>query len=113
MLRYLFLSVFALLLLTACGGNDLDRLIHSKLLTDTARCERCDLSETDLSMADLGGVNGADFTGALNVSAEYGNRGQTDRSCVRCPYTQYGLPHELPRSDRHTDIIANIFHSVS
>ena len=79
MLRYIFLSVFALLLLTACGGSDLDKLIETK------ECVRnsvaCDLSRADLSGADLtranlvdanlNQANGADFTGALNVPAKY------------------------------------------
>jgi uncharacterized protein YjbI with pentapeptide repeats len=93
MLRYLFLSVFALLLLTACGGNDLDQLEQSGF----KECVECDLSDADLRganlygadltganltgadltgatltnadlfWADLGGVFGADFTGAINV----------------------------------------------
>jgi hypothetical protein len=32
MLRYIFLSVFALLLLTACGGNDLEQLKNTRLV---------------------------------------------------------------------------------
>ena len=56
MLRLVCLSVFALLLLTACGGNDLDQLIHSKLLTEIEKCEGCDLAGTELSGANLTGA---------------------------------------------------------
>ena len=67
MLRHIFLSLFALLLLTACGGNDLDQLEQSGF----NECVGCDLSGADLTSADLSGANltdviGADFTGALN-----------------------------------------------
>jgi len=47
MLRYIFLSVFALLLLTACGSSDLDKL------KETKECRECDLSGADLTGADL------------------------------------------------------------
>ena len=62
MLRYIFLSVFALLLLTACGGNDLDQLEQSGF----KECVGCDLSGANLYLADLPGVNltGANLTGA-------------------------------------------------
>ena len=36
MLRYIFLSIFALLLLTACGGNDLDQAVGEEPVTDTS-----------------------------------------------------------------------------
>jgi uncharacterized protein YjbI with pentapeptide repeats len=36
MLRYIFLSGFALLLLTACGGNDLDQAVGEEPVTDTS-----------------------------------------------------------------------------
>ena len=66
MLRYLFLSVFALLLLTACGGNDLDQLEQSGF----KECVGCDLSGANLYLADLPGADltGANLTGA-NLSA--------------------------------------------
>ena len=97
MLRYIFFSLFALLLLTACGGNDLDQLEQSGF----NECVGCDLSGSDLTSADLSGANlteanltnadlsganltganltnaildgvtGADFTGALNVPKKY------------------------------------------
>jgi uncharacterized protein YjbI with pentapeptide repeats len=57
MLRLVCLSVFALLLLTACGGNELDQLIHSKLLTEIEKCEGCDLAGTELSGANLTRAN--------------------------------------------------------
>ena len=67
MLRYIFLSVFALLLLTACGNKDLDQFKQSGF-TD---CDKCDLSGVDLSRADLSDASlfrtqlvGADLTGA-------------------------------------------------
>jgi len=88
MLRYVFLSVFALLLLTACGGNDLDKLKQSGF----NKCAQCDLSEANLTGANLSrsflwnadltnanfgyadltganvtGVTGADFTGASTL----------------------------------------------
>jgi uncharacterized protein YjbI with pentapeptide repeats len=53
MLGYIFLSVFALLLLTACGGNDLDQLEQSGF----KECVGCDLSGANLYLADLPGVN--------------------------------------------------------
>ena len=85
MLRYIFLSVFALLLLTACGGTDLDKLIK------TGECLECDLTGADLTNADLTEANlteaaltganltgailddviGTGFTGALNVPEKY------------------------------------------
>jgi len=100
MLRYVFFSVLTLLLLTACGGTDLDRLIK------TRECVKCDLSgaylyeanlaranlyEANLTRSDLTGANltgtdlieadltgailddviGADFRGALNVPPKY------------------------------------------
>ena len=55
--RYVFLSVFALLLLTACGGSDLDQLEQSGF----KECVGCDLSGANLYLADL---PGADLTGA-------------------------------------------------
>jgi hypothetical protein len=48
MLRYVFLSVFALLLLTACGGNDLDKFLK------TMKCVECDLHGANLT-AEVGG----------------------------------------------------------
>ena len=51
MLRYIFLSVFALILLTACGGSVLDKLIETK------ECVECDLSSADLRGADLSGAD--------------------------------------------------------
>jgi uncharacterized protein YjbI with pentapeptide repeats len=79
--------VFALLLLTACGGNDLDQLEQSGF----KECVGCDLSganltganltgawlrdanltDANLYGANLDGATGADFTGALNVPAKY------------------------------------------
>ena len=74
-IRYIFLSVFALLLLTACGGSDLEKLKQSK------ECAKCDVSGanlievnqsgTNLDVAILDGVRNADFSGAKNVPAEY------------------------------------------
>ena len=66
MLRLVCLSVFALLLLTACGGNDLDQLIHSKLLTEIEKCAGCDLAGTELSGANLTRTN---LTGARLTEA--------------------------------------------
>ena len=66
MLRLVCLSVFALLLLTACGGNDLDQLIHSKLLTEIEKCEGCDLAGIELSEANLTRAN---LTGARLTEA--------------------------------------------
>jgi len=51
MLRYVFLSVFALLLLIACGGNNVNQL------TKTGNCVECDLSEGYLSRLDLPEAN--------------------------------------------------------
>jgi uncharacterized protein YjbI with pentapeptide repeats len=48
MMRYIFLSLLALILLTACGGNkDLE------LLIETRHCEDCNLKGVDLSGHDL------------------------------------------------------------
>ena len=110
MLRYLFLSVFALIFLTACGGNDLYKLIETKecvecelsganlaeaklsganltgaILSDAwlvdadlsganlsaANLTRANLTDVTLAGANLDGVIGADFTGALNVPKKY------------------------------------------
>ena len=57
MLRYVLLSVFALLLLTACGGSDLDKFEQSLF----SECVECDLYGVDLSQAVL---YRADLTGA-------------------------------------------------
>jgi len=59
MLRYIFLSVFALLLLTACGGNDLDRLEQSGF----KECVGCDLSGANLTGANLTEARLSDLTG--------------------------------------------------
>jgi uncharacterized protein YjbI with pentapeptide repeats len=94
MLRYIFLSVFALLLLTACGGsdtdsssNDLDSVYENTTgaridtdkgsttdldtLNKTNRCAGCDLTGVVLIKAKLVGailknadLSGADLTGA-------------------------------------------------
>ena len=78
MLRYIFLSVFALIFLAACGGSDLDQLKESGF----KKCRECDLSWADLrganlTAADLRGSNlraanltaadlrGADLSGAV------------------------------------------------
>jgi uncharacterized protein YjbI with pentapeptide repeats len=63
MLRYIFLSIFALLLLTACGGNDLSQFEQS----DFSECVECDLSGAILYDADLhrAYLGGADPTLAL------------------------------------------------
>ena len=50
MIRYIFLSLFALLLLKACGGNDLDQLKKDKF------CSECDLSGADLTGVNLRGA---------------------------------------------------------
>ena len=79
-ISYIFLSVFALLFLTACGGSDLEKLKQSK------ECAKCDVSGANLIEVNLGAVNlsganldvailygvrNADFSGAKNVPAEY------------------------------------------
>ena len=60
--RYIFLSVFALLLLTACGNKDLNQFKQSRF-TD---CEKCDLSRVALTGANLTGAN---LSGATLFSA--------------------------------------------
>jgi len=66
MLRYIFLSVMALLLLSACGGNDLAKL------NETNRCPKCDLRGADLTGANLSGANlsGANLSGANLTKAD-------------------------------------------
>ena len=72
--RYIFLSVFALLLLTACGNKDLNQFKQS-WFTD---CEKCDLSRVNLSGADLSNAElfraqfvGANLTGANLTGAHF------------------------------------------
>jgi uncharacterized protein YjbI with pentapeptide repeats len=61
--RYIFLSLFVLLLLTACGGSDLDQLKESGF----KKCRECDLSWADLRGANLtaADLRGADLSGAV------------------------------------------------
>ena len=94
MLRYLFLPISFLLLLTACGdgltgqagGKD-----HAPAKWERMVCESCDLAnanlngailyKSDLTGANLKGANmaganlydviGADFNGASNVPSKY------------------------------------------
>ena len=49
-IRYIFLSVFSLLLVTACRGNDLEQLTKDKF------CYECDLSGADLTGVNLRGA---------------------------------------------------------
>ena len=100
MLRYVFLSVFALLLLTGCGDGITGQAGGAKPVTGTKSpddrktrqttaetkndlalfleqpssqsCQQCDLSGADLTGADLTGANlvDADLTGA-NLSGAY------------------------------------------
>ena len=87
MLRYLFLYISCLLLLTACGdgltdqaGRTVDDVgddVLSLLEQDNPKsCAGCDLANADLTGANLDKANltdviGADFTGAGNVSPKY------------------------------------------
>ena len=87
MLRYLFLYISCLLLLTACGdgltdqaGGTVDDVgddVLSFLEQDNPKsCAGCDLANADLTGANLDKANltdviGADFTGAVNVPREY------------------------------------------
>ena len=87
MLRYLFLYISCLLLLTACGdgltdqaGGTVDDVgddVLSFLEQDNPKsCAGCDLANADLTGANLDKANltdviGADFTGAGNVSPKY------------------------------------------
>jgi uncharacterized protein YjbI with pentapeptide repeats len=66
MLRYIFLSVFALLLLTACGNSDLNKFF------ETRACVECDLSGADLFDHILYGADlrGADLSGAVLSQAD-------------------------------------------
>ena len=64
MLRYVFLSVFALLLLTACGGKDLDPVLNQNIykLQNSKECTFClligaDLAGTNLRKANLTEAN--------------------------------------------------------
>jgi hypothetical protein len=72
-IRYLIFSVLTLLLFTACGGTDLDRLIK------TRECVKCDLSGANLRWANLTGANlneanlyEANLTGANLTGANLG-----------------------------------------
>ena len=87
MLRYLFLYISCLLLLTACGdgltdqaGGTVDDVgddVLSFLEQDNPKsCAGCDLANADLTGANLDKANltdviGADFTGAVNVPERY------------------------------------------
>ena len=87
MLRYLFLYISCLLLLTACGdgltdqaGGTVDDVgddVISFLEQDNPKsCAGCDLANADLTGANLDKANltdviGADFTGAVNVPERY------------------------------------------
>ena len=88
MLRYLFLYISCLLLLSACddgvGGtmDDVGDDVVSFLEQDNPKsCAGCDLVNADLTGANLAGANldkanltdviGADFTGAVNVPERY------------------------------------------
>jgi len=87
MLRYLFLYISCLLLLTACGdgltdqaGGTVDDVggdVLSFLEQDNPKsCAGCDLANADLTGTRLIGANltdviGADFTGAVNVPERY------------------------------------------
>ena len=77
MLRYLFLYISCLLLLTACGdgltdqaGGTVDDVggdVLSFLEQDNPKC----CAGCDLANADLTDVIGADFTGAVNIPERY------------------------------------------
>ena len=87
MLRYLFLYISCLLLLTACGDgltdqaggtvDDVGADVLSFLEQDNPKsCAGCDLANADLTGANLDKANltdviGADFTGAGSVSPKY------------------------------------------
>ena len=87
MLRYLFLYISCLLLLTACGdgltdqaGGTVDDVgddVLSFLEQDNPKsCAGCELANADLTGANLDKANltdviGADFTGAVNVPPKY------------------------------------------
>jgi len=82
MLRYLFLYISCLLLLTACGdgltdqaGGTVDDVggdVLSFLEQDNPKsCAGCDLANADLTGASLTDVIGADFTGAVNIPERY------------------------------------------
>ena len=82
MLRYLFLYISCLLLLTACGdgltdqaGGTVDDVgddVPSFLEQDNPKsCAGCDLANADLTGANLTDVIGADFTGAVNTPERY------------------------------------------
>jgi uncharacterized protein YjbI with pentapeptide repeats len=68
MLRYIFLSVFALIFLAACGGSDLDQLKESGF----KKCRECDLSWADLRGANLtaADLRGSDLRGANLTAAD-------------------------------------------
>jgi len=87
MLRYLFLYISCLLLLSACGDGLTDQAggivddvgddVLSFLEQDNPKsCAGCDLANADLTGANLAGANltdviGADFTGAVNIPERY------------------------------------------
>jgi uncharacterized protein YjbI with pentapeptide repeats len=68
MLRYILLSVFALLLLTACGGNALDQAGIAQFVDQPSpkSCPGCNLKGVDLTKTDLveADLTGANLTGA-------------------------------------------------
>ena len=82
MLRYIFLSVFALLLLTACGGNDVDRL------TKNGECVECDLSGVDLPDSSL--IN-ADLSNANLSHADLTEADLTEADLTEADLTEADL----------------------
>ena len=94
MLRYIFLSVFALLLLTACGNKDLNQFKQSGF-TD---CEKCDLSRVDLSGADLSNAKlfRAQFVGANLTGAYLGDTHLAGANLTGANLTNVDYGSKLP-----------------
>ena len=85
MLRYIFLSVFALLLLTGCGSN-VDKL------KETKECVKCDLTGADLSRAYVDGyLSGFDLTGANLTGADLTGANLTGATLTGATLTEANL----------------------
>ena len=90
-IRYIFLSVFALLLITACGSN-VDKL------KETNACVKCDLSGADLRVANLVDADltradlvDADLTGANLTGAYLTGADLTEANLTRADLTEANL----------------------
>jgi uncharacterized protein YjbI with pentapeptide repeats len=90
MIRYTLLSVFALLLPTACGGNDLKQLKQSQNSDGAKECMKCDLTGANLAHAQLAYV---DLTGANLSVANLAYTDLTGANLYRSDLTSANLAY--------------------